>query len=153
MWDINEGILSKDDVSYKFIDSLKSDDIELTFFEGDTRYITSIKDNSGARIEDTKADSKIWETVKAGNDYQADKVDIAGTEYYVYYTPVRSESGEVIGMAFAGEKETTVQAACKALTKSMYAIDTVLLIIFGAILVYIAKLRSLLEILQTVLMY
>lgn len=139
-WDIREGILCKDDVSYEFIDSLKDDGIELTFFEGDTRYLTSIKDDSGNRIEDTKADSKIWETVKAGNDYQADKVDIAGTEYYVYYTPVRSESGEVIGMAFAGEKETTVQAACKALSKSRYAIDTVLLIIFGVILVYVAKL-------------
>ena len=45
-WDIREDILCKDDVSYEFIDSLKNDDIELTFFVEDTRYITSIKDPS-----------------------------------------------------------------------------------------------------------
>ena len=42
-WDIREDILCKDDVSYEFIDSLKVEDVEQTFFEGDTRYITSIK--------------------------------------------------------------------------------------------------------------
>ena len=52
-WDIRENILEKDDISYEFIDSLQKDEIELTFFEGDTRYITSIKDKSGKRVEGT----------------------------------------------------------------------------------------------------
>lgn len=137
-WDIREGILCKDDISYEFIDSLKDDDIELTFFEGDTRYLTSITDSNGNRIEDTKASSEIWETVKQGNDYQADKVEIGGTEYYVYYMPVKSEDGEVIGMAFAGEKETIVKKAENTLLRSMYLIDTVLLILFGIILFKVA---------------
>ena len=139
-WDIREGILCKDDVSYEFIDSLKGDDIELTFFEGDTRYLTSIKDAKGNRLEDTKADSNIWNTVRAGNNYKSSGVEIAGTEYYVYYMPVQSEDGEVIGMAFAGEKATIVSDAASALSKSMYAIDTVLLIVYGAILFYVARL-------------
>lgn len=137
-WDIREDILCKDDVSYEFIDSLKDDDIELTFFEGDTRYLTSITDSNGNRIEDTKANSDIWETVKQGNTYQADEVEIGGTEYYVYYMPVKSEDGEVIGMAFAGEKEETVKKAESTLLKSMYLIDTVLLILFGIILFKVA---------------
>ena len=137
-WDIREGILCKDDVSYEFIDSLKDDDIELTFFEGDTRYLTSITDSKGNRIEDTKANSDIWETVKQGNTYQADEVEIGGTEYYVYYMPVKSEDGEVIGMAFAGEKEATVKKAESTLLKSMYLIDTILLVIFGIILFKLA---------------
>ncbi|MGN0402765.1 MAG: cache domain-containing protein, partial [Acetatifactor sp.] len=70
-WDIREGILCKDDVSYDFIDCLKGNDIELTFFEGDTRYLTSIKDENGNRIEGTKADSAIWNTIKEGKDYKA----------------------------------------------------------------------------------
>ena len=139
-WDIRENILCKDDVSYEFIDSLKNDDIELTFFVEDTRYLTSIKDESGNRIEDTKADSHIWEEVKKGNDYKASNVEIAGVEYYVYYMPVKSEAGDVIGMAFAGEKATTVSNAARTLSRSMYFIDTILLIIFGAILFYVAGL-------------
>ena len=139
-WDIREDILCKDDVSYEFIDSLKNDDIELTFFVEDTRYLTSIKDESGNRIEDTKADSHIWEEVKKGNDYKASNVEIAGVDYYVYYRPVKSEAGDVIGMAFAGEKATTVSNAARTLSRSMYFIDTILLIIFGAILFYVAEL-------------
>lgn len=139
-WDIREDILCKDDVSYEFVDSLKNDDIELTFFVDDTRYLTSIKDESGNRIEGTKADSHVWEEVKKGNDYKASNVEIAGVEYYVYYIPVKSEAGDVIGMAFAGEKATIVTEAASALTKSMYFIDTILLIIFGAILFYVAGL-------------
>ena len=139
-WDIREDILCKDDVSYEFIDSLKNDDIELTFFVEDTRYITSIKDESGNRIEDTKADSHIWEEVQKGNDYKASNVEIAGVDYYVYYMPVKSEAGDVIGMSFAGEKVTTVANAARTLSRSMYFIDTILLIIFGAILFYVAGL-------------
>ena len=139
-WDIREDILCKDDVSYEFIDSLKNDDIELTFFVEDTRYITSIKDESGNRIEDTKADSHIWEEVQKGNDYKASNVEIAGVDYYVYYMPVKSEAGDVIGMSFAGEKVTTVANAARTLSRSMYFIDTILLIIFGAILFYVAEL-------------
>ena len=139
-WDIREDILCKDDVSYEFIDSLKNDDIELTFFVEDTRYLTSIKDENGNRIEDTKADSHIWEEVQKGNDYKASNVEIAGVDYYVYYMPVKSEAGDVIGMAFAGEKATTVSNAARTLSRSMYFIDTVLLIIFGAILFYVAGL-------------
>ena len=139
-WDIREDILCKDDVSYEFIDSLKNDDIELTFFVEDTRYLTSIKDASGNRIEDTKADSHIWEEVQKGNDYKASNVEIAGVDYYVYYKPVKSEAGDVIGMAFAGEKFTTVANAARTLSRSMYFIDTILLIIFGAILFYVAEL-------------
>lgn len=138
-WDIREDILCKDDVSYAFIDSLQDDNIELTFFVDDTRYLTSIRDEQDKRIEDTKADPKIWEIVKAGEPYQAANVDICGNKYYVYYMPVKAEDGKVIGMAFAGEKKNVVSDAARSLSRSMYLIDTFLLFLFGAILFYVAE--------------
>lgn len=151
-WDIREGILCKDDVSYEFIDSLKEKDIELTFFEEDTRYITSIKDENGNRVEGTKADSAIWDMVKAGATYTTDGVNIAGSEYYVCYVPVRSDTGEVIGMAFAGEKAEVVSDTAQALTRTMYLIATILLIVFGVILFYVAGLirRPLAEVTESI---
>lgn len=104
LWDIAEGILCKDEVSYEFIDSLKSEDVDLTFFNQNVRYLTSVLDDSGNRIEDTKADDAIWEFVKRGNEYKADNVVIGDSEYYVYYVPVLDENENVIGMGFAGEK-------------------------------------------------
>lgn len=138
-WDIREGILCKDDISYEFIDSLKDDDIEQTFFEGDTRYITSVKNESGERIEGTKADTEIWNIVKAGNDYTDSGVTISGEEYYVYYKPVFSDDGEVIGMAFAGEKASIIDDAYNALMKKLNTIDTILLLFYGVVLVIVAR--------------
>lgn len=138
-WDIREEILEKDDVSYEFIDSLQKDEIELTFFEGDTRFITSIKDKSGNRVEGTKASEEVWNIVKTGKDYQSDGIDISGAKYYVYYTPVCTDDGKVIGMAFAGEKEAIVNDARNNLMISFVKIALVLTVVYLIILIWLAR--------------
>lgn len=138
-WDIREEILEKDDVSYEFIDSLQKDEIELTFFEGDTRFITSIKDKSGNRVEGTKASEEVWNIVKTGKDYQSDGIDISGAKYYVYYTPVCTDDGKVIGMAFAGEKEAIVNDAKNNLMISFVKIALVFTVVYLIILIWLAR--------------
>lgn len=138
-WDIREEILEKDDVSYEFIDSLQKDEIELTFFEGDTRFITSIKDKSGNRAEGTKASEEVWNIVKTGKDYQSDGIDISGAKYYVYYTPVCTDDGKVIGMAFAGEKEAIVNDAKNNLMINFVKIALVLTVVYLIILIWLAR--------------
>ncbi len=138
-WDIREEILEKDDVSYEFIDSLQKNEIELTFFEGDTRFITSIKDKSGNRVEGTKASEEVWNIVKTGKDYQSDGIDISGVKYYVYYTPVCTDDGKVIGMAFAGEKEAIVNDAKNNLMISFVKIALVLMVVYLIILIWLAR--------------
>lgn len=138
-WDIREEILEKDDVSYEFIDSLQKDEIELTFFEGDTRFITSIKDKNGNRVEGTKASEEVWNIVKTGKDYQSDGIDISGAKYYVYYTPVCTDDGKVIGMAFSGEKEAIVNDAKNNLMISFVKIALVLTVVYLIILIWLAR--------------
>lgn len=138
-WDIREEILEKDDVSYEFIDSLQKDEIELTFFEGDTRFITSIKDKNGNRAEGTKASEEVWNIVKTGKDYQSDGIDISRAKYYVYYTPVCTDDGKVIGMAFAGEKEAIVNDAKNNLMISFVKIALVLTVVYLIILIWLAR--------------
>ena len=146
-YDIAEGILEKDEKSYEYIDSLMEDDIVLTLFEGDTRYITSVKDDKGNRVESTKANTEIWNTVRAGNDYQADKVEIAGSEYYVYYTPVYDETGAVYGMAFAGEKEEIVEKAKTTMSLYLNLLSMVIVMVFGVVCnVYCIRVRNLVQI-------
>lgn len=137
-WDIREDILEKDDISYQFIDSLQEEHIEQTLFMGDERFITSIVDEDGKRIEGTKADPKVWETVKAGNDYVADGVKINGERYYVYYMPVRSDDGEILGMAFSGERESTVQNAISGMLRRLVLLAGCMIVLFTAILVYLS---------------
>lgn len=142
-WDIREDILEKDDISYQFIDSLQEEHIEQTLFMGDERFITSIVDEDGKRIEGTKADPKVWETVKAGNDYAADGIKINGERYYVYYMPVRSDDGEILGMAFSGERESAVRNAISGMLRSLVLLAGCMIVLFTAILVYLSfKIRK-----------
>ena len=137
-WDICEGFLEKDDESYRFIDSLQEDHIEQKLFKEDERFITSITDEGGNRIEGNKADSKVWEIVKAGNEYSTDGVEINGERYYAYYIPIRSENGEVWGMAFSGERESTVQKAISDMLRRLVQLAGCLIVLFSAILVYLS---------------
>lgn len=142
-WDIREDILEKDDISYQFIDSLQDEHIEQTFFMEDERFITSIVDKDGNRAEGTKADPQIWETVRAGNDYETDGVEIKGEEYYVYYMPVCSDDGEILGMAFAGERESIVQDAISDMLRSLVLRSVCLNVLFIAVMVYLSfKIRK-----------
>ncbi|MBD5532483.1 MAG: hypothetical protein HDQ98_09835 [Lachnospiraceae bacterium] len=118
-WDINEDILEVDEVSLDFIDSLTVQDVDLTLFLEDVRFITSIYNENGERNVGTKASAGIWDLVKQGQDYYTNGTIIGGREYYVYYTPVCSESGEIIGMAFAGMPESLVKENITANTMSM----------------------------------
>lgn len=142
-WDIREDILEKDDISYQFIDSLQDEHIEQTLFMEDERFITSIVDQDGNRAEGTKADPQIWETVRAGNDYETDGVEIKGEEYYVYYMPVCSDDGEILGMAFAGERESIVQDAISDMLRSLVLRSVCLNVLFIAVMVYLSfKIRK-----------
>ena len=137
-WDIRENILERDEISYQFIDSLKADDIEQTLFIDDERFITSIIDENGKRNEGTKAEPEIWEQVKAGNDYKASGVEIQGEKYYVYYSPVYSDDGEILGMAFSGEKQSTVDNSVEGTLMNLFIISGVLLVLCVGIMIVLA---------------
>lgn len=101
-----------------FIDSMKNENVELTLFMGDTRYITSVLNDKGERNEGTQASAGIWESVSQGNDYYSDGVTIAGKDFFVYYMPFcNTTTGEIVGMAFAGIPEDAISSAkTKAVT-------------------------------------
>lgn len=137
-WDIREDILERDEISYQFIDSLKAADIEQTLFIGDERFISSIIDEKGKRNEGTKAEPEIWEQVKAGNDYKASGVEIQGEKYYVYYSPVYSDDGEILGMAFSGERQSTVDNSVAGTLMDLFIISGVLLVLCVGIMIVLA---------------
>lgn len=118
-WDINEDILEVDDASLAFIDSYSNQNIELTLFLQDVRFITSIYKEDGERNIGTKSSEGIWETVKQGKEYYASGTVIGGKQYYVCYIPVYSSSNEIVGMAFAGIPESIVGDNIADNTKSI----------------------------------
>ena len=138
-WDINENILEKDEVSEDFIDSLKDQDVELTLFEKNKRWLTSVVNQNGERMNDTECDPEIWKAVQQGKNYTDKGVAINGDNYFVCYTPVYDKNGNVWGMAFAGEKETTIVTAEKQMVLGLVLISLILVILFVVIVLIMAK--------------
>ncbi len=93
----------------EYIDHLQNMDVDLTLFKGDTRFLTSIKDDSGKRIEGTKASDAVIQTViNEGKEFYSDDVVINGKDYYVYYIPLKTPEGKVIGMVLSGKTQEAV---------------------------------------------
>ena len=147
-WDINEDILEVDEVSLEFIDSLKVQDVDLTLFLEDVRFITSVYNENGERNVGTKAAEGIWDSVRQGNDYRTNGTVIGGKKYYVYYTPVSDESGEIIGMAFAGMPESFVNENIASNTRTLVlaAICTAAFCIVIIVLIGLSIRKAIIEI-------
>ncbi len=65
------------------------------------RYNTTLLNAEGKRNIGTTMDDKVWKTLQAG-DYFEDRIKISGQEYFVHYTPMVDNSGELIGSYFSG---------------------------------------------------
>ena len=121
----------------EFLDSMHETGVDFTLFKEDVRFMTTIRDDAGNRIEGTKASPEIWETVKAGNDYYSDDVVINGKNYYVYYMPLGT-SDHVYGMAFSGRSSDTIKAAERNLYLTLFAIGGIMCVVFSILVVILA---------------
>ena len=138
-YDLKMGNELEYDEDHEYVDSFKNDGIELTLFQGDTRFMTSLRKDDGQRNEGSQAAADIWATVKAGNDYHADGVNIGGTDYYVYYVPLRDASGQVIGMAFSGEAETKVKSAINKVVRIVIIVAVIIVAVCAALVLLVAN--------------
>ncbi len=120
-----------------YIDRMKETGIDFTLFREDVRFMTTIRDESGKRIEGTKASEAVWNAVKRGEDYYSDDVVINGIDYYVYYMPL-GEKGNIVGMSFSGKPATEVQAAERQLYLFIVSIAAFCVIFFSVLAVLIA---------------
>ncbi len=133
--DLVDGFISYDT---EYIDRMNEVGIDFTLFNKDVRFMTTIKDSSGKRIEGTKASSTVWETVSKGNSYYDDDVIINGIDYYVYYLPL-GNGNNVLGMAFSGKPATQVEKAERQLYIFLFAGSVIFEMLFLALALLISK--------------
>ena len=112
--------------------------VDFTLFKDDVRFMTTIKDNSGKRIEGTSASEAVWSAVSKGQDYYSDDVVINGIDYYVYYMPL-TDGKDVYGMAFSGKPATQIQAAERTSILWTLGISLAFIVLFTLIAIYFAR--------------
>ena len=122
----------------EYIDVMKKTGFEFTIFKKNIRFMTTILDSNGNRIEGTPASEAIWQAVSSGNDYYSDNVKINGLVYHVYYMPL-TNGREIVGMAFSGKPATQIQAASRSIYIMIFAISAAMIIIYSIIALIVAK--------------
>ena len=140
-WYMEEGeeAFTKEDKEYTYIDNFKDENIDFTVFLGDTRALSSIKDESGKRVEGTKAsDTVISECLKGGHHFASDGIEILGIPYFVDYLPLKDPDGNIVGMTFAGESDDSVHKAVKSAITVMIVLAIIFVVIFAVIIVLVA---------------
>lgn len=102
----------------------------LTFFYGDKRLVTSLKDKKGDYILGSKAGDYLKKNVlEGGKDVFTSRVSVEGTMYYGYYIPVKqNNSDDIIGMIFAGMPAREVD-------KTINLVSGLLFLILGIVLI------------------
>ncbi len=117
-WGYDNGDLTKGGVSVteeylELMQDIKNEtDIDFTIFYGDTRVLTTLKDQSGAYIIGTQASDQVKaEVLNSGKQYMAKNITIAGAKYYGYYVPLKNDDGTIIGMVFSGRSAADINRA------------------------------------------
>lgn len=100
--------------SESIVDSIKEKaGVDVTFFYGDQRIMTSAKDKEGNRILGSPAGDRIKKLVlEGGQDYFSKAVSLDGEICYGYYVPVFQDGESTpVGMIFVGTDKARKDAA------------------------------------------
>ena len=118
--------------SENLLDSIKEESgMDVTFFYGNERIMTSAKDSNGERILGSPAGDIIVEKVlNGGEEYFSSSVSIDGTMNYGYYIPVyqKGTDDNPIGMIFVGTDKAAKDATINRI---------ILIVVFSVIAVVI----------------
>lgn len=112
--------------SESLVDNIKSQSgMDVTFFFGDERIMTSAKDDNGERILGSPAGDVIVEKVLyGGEEYFSDAVSLDGVINYGYYVPVyqKGTSENPVGMVFVGTNKEKTDAAINRIIWTVVAV-------------------------------
>ena len=123
----------------EYIDKMgEATGVDFTLFKDNVRFMTTIKDGAGKRIEGTNASDAVWAAVSAGNDYYSDDVVINGIDYFVYYMPL-TDGKNIYGMAFSGKPADGIKAAERQAILGTIGVSAIFVLIFVFIALFFAK--------------
>ena len=136
--------------SENLVDTIKSESgMEVTFFYGSKRIMTSALDKDGNRILGSPAGQVVSDQVlKKGKGYFSDNVSIDGTIYYGYYTPLyqKDDKSVPIGMVFAGrEKAPTLHSVLNIINMIIGIVFVVIIVCVIIVQICAASITSALK--------
>ncbi len=115
--------------------------MEVTVFFGDTRYMTSVKNEAGERVIGTKAsDAVVQAVLSKGENFFAENVDVVGEKFFAYYVPLYNDNSNTpVGMVFTGMSQEAAESVINGIIMTLLLIILVTVIIIIVIAWVIAN--------------
>ncbi len=116
---------------------------EVTLFSGKTRYSTTVINADGKRAVGTDMAANVEAAVIGKGEEYVGEADILGQKHFVHYTPIKDNSGNVIGSFFAGMSSANFDS----MTTTVFTLCIILMVVFcvAAVVVVILIIRSLIS--------
>lgn len=132
--------------SENLVDTIKAEaGMDVTFFYGEKRIMTSVVDANGERILGSSAgDTVVSKVLKGGEEFFSDNISIDGTIFYGYYVPVyqKGDTSAPIGMVFAGINKEETLAGVMRIIYSIIAIVIIVMVFCAVVVSLIANSMS-----------
>ena len=126
--------------SNDLVDGFVDDGIYMTIYYGDTSLISSVKNESGARMEGARASDEIISAVLRGGKHYYDEIEeLGGEKYYVDYRPIHNSVGKNVGMTFIGKKVSTVKSDIFRIIMRVMVCGFALLAVFSVVIILVAR--------------
>ncbi len=125
---------------YRLLDALKEGtgfDVSLLF--GNSRLITSVAKENGARANGTPVDKAVYKEIEDGSRKFYDNLEIQGRECYVLYVPLINTDGSVIGSIEVSKESASIQQAINEQVASIVVISLVLCVIAVALVSILSR--------------
>lgn len=118
---------------FSLIDHIKQNtDLDITLFYQDTRILTTLIDNDGARLVGSEAPAAVMKDVfETGEAKFYTNVLIYNTTYFSYYAPLFNSDGSVVGILFVGKPTDEVDASVQASIYPLVIADVVFMILIA----------------------
>lgn len=118
--------------------------LEYTIFYNDTRVCTTLKKAGGGEyLLNTQAKPEVVDAVVGRGEYAYKPgIEIEGSKYYGYYSPMSNTDGSNVGMMFVGRPADTITKAITRITVTLVIIALLILIALIAIGVIAASKAS-----------
>lgn len=115
--------------------------IDITLFYGDTRRITTLIDSeTGERMVGTQAaDKVIAKVLEGGEEYVDKKLQLNGQPYFCCYMPLTNSDGSIIGMIFAGEPSSGIEAYIRNEVIQVTILNVVVILLGGIVIIVVSR--------------
>lgn len=121
-----------------YMETLKEDNIEMALLSGTSVEATTIKNSEGRYIDSVNIEDDVLTSIKVGEDYHTDSLDIGGKEYTVYLTKYTID-GQYAGIILTCEDDVIVDAQIQKVGIMIGIAAAVTLIGFGIAIFLVSK--------------